>query len=91
MVTVIDQNEIGVDLYAGRRELLSYKDACGDICLVARHPFEKGNNILDSRILEPSSGKHVVAGFSPRSGAEGVATKTRAKARDYTFGGVSAL
>ena len=46
---------------------------------------ESGNNILDSKILEPSSGKHVVAGFSPRYGAEVVATKTRAKARDYTF------
>ena len=46
---------------------------------------ESGNNILDSKILEPSSGKHVVAGFSPRYGAEVVAAKTRAKARDYTF------
>ena len=52
-------------------------------------PSRKGNNILDSRMLEPSSGKHVVAGFSPRYGAEVVATKTRAKARDYTFGGPS--
>ena len=52
---------------------------------------ESCNNILDSKIPEPSSGKHVVAGFSPRYGAEVVATKTRAKARDYTFGGVSAL
>ena len=73
-----------ISRFAGEWKLCAKLESCSESPLL-----REGNNILDSKILEPSSGKHVVAGFSPRYGAEVVATKTRALARDYTFRGPS--